>query len=413
MLRFSCLLLLLSLFMNCKKVPSELSTNEDQTPFPQDTCVASTVLWKTILTPDTSDFFTDKPVLYKDQVLFTVWRDFDQSEKLFMLDAATGEIKWEWSDYIYHPSLYSSTGQHIIRDNIYYFTTQYEVYAIDLDLGATKWVYTVPEGTGEVYLTLHEDWLFHGHVKKYPANTHSHLVVAPLPAQRPQWDTLYSTYIQDGYSPYMGPPVVWENPDQEQVLLFKESHYNFSNHNSYSGITAFNMNQKEVSWKIDSFDISTTVELIITKGNLAFFEGYRSVFCVDLLTGTIRWQQEFPRPQTLASSNIMVLDDRVIVNTDTDDMYALSIESGYTIWRSRDSGSTCWDLNELNGQLYYTCLGERFIQVVDPYTGEHLPKACSPFRAPTSISDLTIHPEKGVAYTVDGFAAVAISLKEE
>lgn len=400
------LFILLLPVLACKKEiaqPAEWLETEDR-------CNYLSPIWYSPLHQDTLDRLSQQALIYNDNVLFTAWEIFGEPQVLRMLNKETGALVWEWSDYLVDTYAAENYGvRH--KDNILYHNVRQEIYAINLDNGQTEWVYVFPSGIGEPRIHIEGDYLYQVHSKDYAGNIGSHLARAKIPTHKLEWDTIYSIYPERRYSPTAEPPAIWVSPSEDTILLVKESFFNFENFRSYFALSAFNMTQDSLEWRHDSLDTATPVFRPLIYDDLVIFSGYLQIFCMDIQSGELVWRREMSPGQTMATSNLQILENRLLVNCDNKNLYALEPTTGDVIWHNREGGYNCNEMALHNGQLYYTCLSEEHIWVADFETGKHRPKECPVFDRNLKLSNLTIDEEQNRLYVADPYFGMAIDLE--
>jgi outer membrane protein assembly factor BamB len=402
------------LLFSCNKGEDDLIP----TPNPCDTCQVSNsklqMVWQEPLWIDTGHYNSSDPIYWNDNVLFSA--KIDGGEILRMRNANTGKLIWEWNEHL-SPNNRFSHSKFVHKGNLIYCTSN-EVYSINLENGQTIWAYKNPTGNGLPFISVFGDYVFHTHVSgKFP-NLTSYLVRANI--NEGVWDTIYTIKMKDGYTPFVSPPGIWINPHGDTILISQNRSYNYPASDGQIDLIAYNMNKDSILYEIIDLDPQgdSNVRPPLVWEDKVYFIGVRTVYCIDAPTGEIIWKKYFSEVgEHLWTCNILIAEDKLIVNPDNQNLYALDPHTGEEIWKETNSGSTCWnDMVFYEGVVYFGSWGEGRLYAVDAQTGEHIWAEQSPNKAKDSRANINtgvaINPDLGYIYTADGFFAMCFKLPE-
>ena len=387
-------------------------------PNPCDTCQVLNsklqLIWQEPLWIDTGHYNSFDPIYWNHNVLFSA--KIDGREILRMRNANTGKLIWEWNEHL-SPNNRFSHSKFVHKGNLIYCTSN-EVYSINLETGQTIWGYKNPTGAGSPFINVIGDYVYHVHEPFGVKDSVVFLVRAHVDVG--VWDTIYSVKTQNGYTPSLHPPGFWVNPQGDTILFFQNRQWNFPAGDGQIDLIAYNLTKGSTLYEIIDLDPQgdSNVRPPLIWEDKIYFIGVRTVYCIDAPTGEIIWKKYFSEVgEHLWTCNILIAENKLIVNPDNQNLYALNPHTGEEIWKETNSGSTCWDdMVFYKGIVYFGSWGEGRLYAVDAQTGEHIWAEQSPNKAKDSRANINtgvaINPDLGYIYTADGFFAMCIKLPE-
>ena len=287
------------------------------------------VVWQYPLWTDTGAYNCNTPVYWNGRILFTVDELENHREILRMRDASTGFLLWEWNDHI---GVIGEIYETFVRNDKLLLCSTHEVYAINLYDGKTIWAYKNPNGCGLPTMNVFGEYVFHEHHPCGLHNPDSYLVRAHV--NTGIWDTIYHVKMQDGYRPHLYPPGFWVSPVNDTILVFQNRQWHFSPNDGKIDLIAYNMTQDSMLYELSDLDPQgdSNVHPPLIWEDKIYFAGKRTMYCIDVLTGDILWKKLFAGSgETLYTCNWLVVEDKLIVKPDNQNIYALDPLTGLII----------------------------------------------------------------------------------
>jgi outer membrane protein assembly factor BamB len=326
-----------------------------------------------------------------------------------MRNGVTGELIWEWED----PTLsshFSGTCQARKKDNKVLLCSQRQVTCVNLDNGTALWKSEVPSGVcGKPRINLINDHVFHAQGNCNPYYE-THLLRTSVESLK--WDTIFSLYKENGYEPSFEMPSCWVKPTGDTILIFQNRSYNFSQHDGKIDLYALNLRTREIEWKINDLDEhgNSNVSPPNVWKDKIYFQGDRTVYCIDAPTGNVLWQHRFTGiAETLTFTNLLVIEgNKLIVKPGSYDTYAFDLLTGSIIWHNPKSGANSDDMVYHNGVIYHN--GNGNLMALDAENGKVLLEKDSPFEGDFLYGGFSINPELGYLYGNDGKNVMCIKL---
>jgi len=152
------------------------------------------------------------------------------------------------------------------------------------------------------------------------------------------------------YDFIINPPAWIINPQGDTILFFTITDYDFDLYVSKARAYCYNMTQKDTVWKCDPLSLpmdegTSNVPTIV--GNSLIIRCLKSVQCLDLETGNVKWNL----PYYTTKTNLLVLNDRLYMRTFDGNIYCIDPETGATIWSIEDR-VICPGLYQSNMDIY-------------------------------------------------------------
>ncbi len=389
-MRIICFLVVLFL-MGCR----EQWTEEF---YPDGTLSTRKPLWKTSVYahPYLSGGVSIGPVVFRDGVVMGKATGVPAAEGggrqrpgLVLLDSETGEIRWEWSDYMYPQESLFLVGTYVY-DHLMVFHNGPRTYCIDLETGRTQWKKwkkdSVSAATKEIagigyrYFYTGRPW-YEDSVDYQPHKLYEGNILSPVPeveVVNPQLPREYFgvTPIPRGATFFR--PTVLEG-DTVMVVAYqvptKDAEYNVIK----TAFGLYNLHKKEWIYK-DRILLEPqpggVVDWcpVIYEGKM-YWNANRDIVCNDLGTGEEIWRKSFP--QDFLFTSLIVVENKVIANNEDTWLYAMDINSGAELWKTKSSGTSS-HLVYLDGYVYYIGGGDGLLHAVEVSSGKTLWKLSSP-----------------------------------
>lgn len=373
------------------------------------------VVWQRALMVDSVLNPSFTPIVFNNNIIFSNHTGFnnpDEGERLIMFDGTNGNKLWEWEDYIGRGSAAHFTSISIIENDLIYNNGK-ELYSINLEHGNTNWNFIIQNGCASNLLSTFGHYIFSEHEPCALDSDISHLVMTS--ASLANWDTIYTKIKDSDKIPSLSPPGFWINPQGDTVLLFQNR--SFSPWGGQIDMIAYNLSKGKEEFQI--IDMATggnsNVRPPVIWNDKAYFAGTWEIFCIDMFSGDILWK--FDQGQFM-TCNLLIAEDKLIVNSDHSDLYALNPLTGEVVWHEPTSGASSTDMVYHDGMVYFTSWGHSVICAVDIKTGEHIWREKTPNKvlgfpeAAFGKSGVAINPDLGYLYVMDDFFAMCIELPE-
>lgn len=166
-------------------------------------------------------------------------------------------------------------------------------------------------------------------------------------------------YKTNGYEASIEPPGVWINPMGDTILILQNRQWNFPTSDGKVDLYAYNMRTDSMLWKIDdiSNDGNSSIYPPIIDGNLAYFQGMKSLHGINLLTGQLIWEHEYSDEGFAQVENLCV-DGKLYVHSGSDVLMAFDGNTGNLMWKTdkdygiEDGGS----MGIYKGKLYFNSI---------------------------------------------------------
>lgn len=422
-MQFNIFLLIFTFFITaCKKD----AVTSPENPYEEEPClidcdtlpVGLKVIWQSPVGVTDTNFHTTNRIIFIDKSFINNKNFTGPNDILAARDILTGEFLWTWDDINELADGSSISDIDKISEKIIACAGK-DIFVIDAQTGITDWKTDAGDtgGRGWPRISIIGDKIYHSHISEGTDYETAYLVQADI--NTPQWDTLFAIHKseQEGYRPGIEPPVLWLDPTGDSILIFKSSEYNFSAIDSRGVLYAFNLEKKEVVWRINDIEgAQRTSPPVVYQNKIYCFGASQTIQCINAITGEVLWTKIFDSPLEGASfGNSLVLENKLIVKTDGNTIYALDLASGHEIWRTENAGATPTALQYYNGNVYYSSIGDSKIFGVNVQTGqvileEQTPNKAAYPNAEFTWSGLRIDTNTGYLYTADGHFAMCIDL---
>ncbi len=406
------LLSLIGLIMTgCRKEP--LPTPEP--PIPNLSKLE--VVWQKPISIDTAENWIIVHDARGNKILYST--TLPSPAKLQVRDGQTGDLRWNFNDF-----LSPSTGLHLTsdvfaNDNIVIIEDAGDVYAINYETGERLWYSTGtgwPLGSNQIG----DDHFCTIHVTGEGFDISSSSIVRTS-FQNPflGWDTLYTQNAVPDSFPLFNFPVLWVNAQGDSIFIFNEGQgYNGPPPTVGRGqtyLTALNVRTREVIWQIPNFKGYYSAPPLVDGDRLYVTGG--SVYCIDLNTGNLLWEKPI---EGTTDGSLVAYNDILVVQGGQIGMWGLNKYTGEQIWYNKDTDGNTWELTLFDGIVYCTSSGYGRLYAVNAETGATIWKEQSPNRknpktgnASFASAGVAIDPERRLLYTADKYYVMCIKLPEK
>lgn len=366
------------------------------------------LVWQVATAADSSSCISNRPLLYKGDVVFTKYL-CTAGIPLFFMNKSNGKLNAYNTDVLDGST--SSDVANYLYQNYYAIQEQAKTFVFDLDQRKLIHTWNVNDLGGEGYPRINGigpwvylSWYTNKHVgKKYYTNSmvRRNMITS-------EYDTICTIKSDLCYTPFLEAPVFWINPQNDTVMIFQNRQYRFGNPcNLPSGyridLYAYNITQDKMEWSVQDFAITkqSSVQLPQIFDNKVFFQGSNEAFVFDCFTGQLVWSQYFPG-ESFFNANAVLAEGKIILKSETDRMIALDALSGNIVWDNPNAGASQSNMIYYKKKVYYET-GEgglgiiRAIRVSDGViTWTEFPKNYTTYSGNTKFS--------GVSYGLSGIA---------
>lgn len=356
------------------------------------------------------------PLYHNNHVLFSSSKLDASSVVLLYLNAETGEPEWQWKGFLTNTDLIDENDYDIFQNKFCYGGGK-ETGVIDLNSGQTVWQ---DQARCSPRVVVIDGFVYRKQVSEELHTPYVHLIRSPI--SNPKWDTLFTIYSDsiDGYTPSIEGPSLWMAPGGDSVLVFQLRSWHFGNSDGRIDFYAYNLSQQKVQFVLEDIDPSGNSNVVapLVNGNYAYFLGARSISCIDLIKGETVWQKLFYGNGAQSfSSNLLVIDNKLIVKQDNGYLTAFDKLTGNVIWQQTEAGTTPSHMKYYDGIIYYTSEGKGKLMAIDATDGGIIWAEASPHEEKNSNAffhgGVAINPDKGYIYAHDYYYAMCFKLPKK
>lgn len=269
------------------------------------------------------------------------------------------------------------------HQDIAFFSDLSNLYAYNVNNGQKKWRVSIPVYMpsdkfttfgNDLYLpywagtTWSTTW---GKLARYNANTG-------------EKEDLFTINAVPGYDFLILPPVATVHAN-DTLLIGLIQHYRFTDHNKMAWLYCYNVTQKTMKWENKSFssdnEDSRNDPQIMNNGK-ALIQTMKSVYCIDIETGTTVWSKE-GLCLSINKTHLLYKDNKVFCRLDDGKVYCWDAETGMEIWRNNSAFDPVDKDNMVlyNGKLYFNSIwqGKGVLTCLSAQTGELLWRDSGPY----------------------------------
>ncbi|MEZ5012769.1 MAG: PQQ-binding-like beta-propeller repeat protein [Chitinophagales bacterium] len=359
----------------CSEEEPLLNGNYPNVPYDPNV-VPLELVWKYPLYADTLPVLSMAPMLYQNGVLVsrqTMTLGLDAT--MMLLDTnGTGPI-WttdpSFCDECHSLSILSGDGN-AIWQNIFIGLCDADPRAVDMNTGSVLWHHTITPGHGP-RISILQDEVFHTNNTGINPFTSTSIVRSKIIDN--VWDTIITINAVDAYSVQIEPPAFDFNAQGDTLLFFQVRGWKSGPYDEKYDLYAYNMSADSMVWvkyDPDPFGGSAIYPPTIYDHKV-YFQAAWTLYCYDEYSGEELWHQNMPiGTEDLLYSNLLIAENKLIVKTSGETLYAFDPVSGMQLWKADDVGASPSDMVYFEGVVYYGSGGDGNIHAVNISSGEQL-----------------------------------------
>lgn len=314
-------------------------------------------------------------VFYKDWYIRTGDKDFPAQIRAF--NKKTGDKDWE---YFYEGDDNTNVDHTYVLDNMLICVTAKRVFGFNLDDTDVAWevnIRSLDIHPGRGIIAANNMFYLDG-VYKFRTDLHEqHLV--EFNVLTGDYRILYSAAKNNVGTPGISPPAYYNSGNVELIIFNEYPNSIVPPLEAKQNLVALNLTTKEVVWRmtdITDFLSSNSLHPPIIYNNKVITGGDWSLYAFDVDTGEKLWRHEFDYPWVnWRSTNHLIYDEKLYVNSSQDDVTCLNPETGELIWNNPKGGSQCSDnmvYYEKEDLLVFASWSYGSVMILDAFTGETL-----------------------------------------
>ena len=319
---------------------------------------------------------------------FLVGANRNNNRYLVSLNAATGQIEWEWGDLL--PASANATikdplsineGDYYQKDDRITFLHGGNTYCLNLLNGATLWKHQQnllrsPQvgGIGDLYFNAgyspassQGDGLYMGII--WTGNPEKERIKPPYDSTGKQ-----DSSGQHGWIKRIIPLTLQQ--DTLVCILYMDPALRGYQYRSAMGL--YNLTKSTWIYSRSSLNQpSATTNITHAKlyQNKVYHASGRSLHCHDLMTGREIWTKSFA--QGFGSSGFIIAGGKLFANCEDTYTYCLDPQTGQQLWQEKSSGTSS-PISYLNEVIYFLGGGDGRLHAIDATNGKHLWQIVSP-----------------------------------
>jgi outer membrane protein assembly factor BamB len=316
-------------------------------------------------------------LVWNEYVLFGGY--IDGKQVLHMKHSEDGSTLWQWSDHLMEGEELDIRDYHQYKDHLT-VSQGSRAYGINLATGNTEWRTQTDTDLGALIKGIGNRYFLSEEITNSDGHLEAIVTVGDVRTGQQR--------------EFVRPPYTYEyvNPLNRISYLHSLELFTDSAGDTLMIVTYGN---GLPDWKADNFlglynltqkdwvyvDKPITKNSIFGAGTLAFsklkyrvyLQAGKKLFCYEVATGEKQWEQSFAQ----GFSDIIVVENKVLANSEDTYLYALDTETGRQVWEEKSSGTSS-PMAYLDGVVYFTGGGDGLLHAVEVATGKHLWKIQSP-----------------------------------
>lgn len=413
------LILAIMLFniMACKDVTSDYIQPED----PQDSVITPIFsIWQKPLLPDTALCICSNPIVYNGNVMASGYRFSTNGNSVFqMYNGADGSLIWTWENDLANggAQINHTPYASCLVGNRLAFVTSANIMCINADNGTNIWSTNPIYAMEELY--SFGNTLFQTYISSPLDWDSCSMMAADINSSSSSWDTTFTMHKKDGYMPSIPPASFEIGLNGDTIMYYQNRQYNFDAIDGRIDMYAFNLSADSIIWESTDIELdgNSAIYSPLIDGDYLYFKGSRNVFCFNKNTGEQVWKRGFATmEEDLLYSNLLIVDDKLIVKTSGRSIYGLNLLTGSIMWENQEAGATPTEIAALNNIIYYGSGGDGKLHAVSAETGEQLWAFLPPNRALVGNNAsfyyaVAIDPVNYRLYVPDGFFLICYQLE--
>ena len=380
------------------------------------------LIWKTVLTNDTSLCSSIYPILYDGLIVISGEKFGSPEADVLKVVNSDGDEIWntEVSGGICNSFNESDGSGNYVYQGMFLYMCSGVPSSLNMYTGNVIWELTDGTNTGN-NLSSYGESLFYSvrYAQTGPSKYDSSKLYIVNVLSGDSRD-FYRVGKTNGQNPNLYPPEVNINEYGDTILYFQNRQWNMDS--SWLGgkvdLYAYNLTKDSLEWLVESIDPygnSSTCRPFYHDDKI-YFRCFRSLHCLDANTGESLWIYEFPNYwDNLHLGNMLIESGILIVKSSNDAIHAFDPNSGNLIWEKREAGITSCYMKAYDGAVYYGSY-DGYLRKVNATNGEVEWKILSPNHGvyPTWDAEFTnavvIDPDTKRLYTTDGYFIMCFQL---
>lgn len=384
-------------------------------PTPKSPCSDSTELkpiWQILLGKDTQRYGTADIFSYDDKV--TAFLEYNNGQ-LCQFNGKTGQLEWLWQNPSLDEMVTGDLSIHCKNGIIAYAGRTKSMITINrLDGTLIKRLPSSDSLKGDLRFSFLGNHVYRGfgYGTQFTNNV-NYFMRADVNTLK--WDTLLQLRREDhfGYMGFVEAGALYTPKSSDSLVLFKFR--TVINSRGRCFFYAYNLNKRQVQWRIDSLNEDGNIYPPIIESNKCYVQALGSVYCINADNGQILWER-FCGGHFSGGSNLISYQDRLAAVTLDGRFVVIDKQTGALIFNKKDGSGGAFDLAsptaavEYNG-VFYVMAGHLY--GIDLMTGEIIGKYLTPNRckhrgAIFGYGAIAVNKQLGYIYVDDQFYLMAI-----
>ncbi|WP_417611146.1 PQQ-binding-like beta-propeller repeat protein [Owenweeksia hongkongensis] len=353
-----------------------------------------------------------EPQVADDRVLFTGKSGLTNNSSTICFDANSGDTLWVKENYIGRIP-YTS---HQFTEQGYYVVNKYgKTWVFNIETGEVVW--TSNSDYGDWNFTVTNGNIYHSWKSPESAPLYHSIMKTRVAIEN--WESEFTLYQDslDGYHPEIVGPIVWENQVGEDVLVFmNRGHKSALTRMDLFGYNTATRNLDIQVREIEVDGFPSPIQPIID-GNKIYIKGRVKVYCLDLVSGAILWENGFDDHDAFMDGSNLVIGEGKLLVHQGEALYAFDKNTGSRVWRNQKIGRLPSDLKVFEDMVYYTTNKKGRLHGVKISNGQLLLNIASPhedtFEHYTNSRiehGVGIHENLRYVYVQDGYFLMCFKL---
>ncbi len=366
-------------------------------------------VWSAILKKDSTETVSIPTVFYDDIVV--VSRAENKIDVLIGYDAISGNILWEWKDYL-PDDLHRKLDAYLniqTFDNYLFIHSGMGEYCIDIYSGNTIWQ-NLQTKTGW-FSNMFENNIIRSYYYKADKMFADSSEIYITSIHDNNWKKIYTLRRNDDYDANVPNASMEINALGDTILYFQVRRM-LTTSLSFSGridLYAVNVSQNQILYQNLDISISGNSNVFppILKDNNLYLSGSHELYCFDKLSGELIWKVHYP--SNSFTSNFIIHNNLIVYKTDNGYTAALDRFSGLEQWKYNTK--ICCSYFILQDDILFLNAGN--IYIMDFYTGNLYHQLQSPAPILTYFDTrIAIDKKANRMYTTDGYFLHAMKIPD-
>lgn len=359
MSKFIILFIVLGIFAGCEL---------QEPPIPPGPCISCpgkdtfkldpSLNWQVSIHPDSASDFIESGMVISQGKLIYISEFYLPVRPIVCRNIADGKELWRWIDPDGRLAGGGGRNNTGLRENLWVTTEAHNIILMNLESGLLhKKINIGQDNAGSPRSRINGNCLYHTFTS-YQNGADEYMVRINLD-QLTQWDTVFKATKEDKFEPFLEPPSLWINPQLDSCLVFSLGFYNFSNHQARERFIVYNLKKDELEWTIEDYvdEGQCSTNPILIHENKAYVQGQRSFHCIDLLQRKEIWKRNFYNNGynlSFSICNAIIAEGMLITKSEQEDIRALDLLTGQTIWENLNTGGASpYNMEYFKGRIYF------------------------------------------------------------